>query len=358
MDNNLNIPSVFPNRTNNRFFQALQGRKYDRPPFWFMRQAGRYLPEYRKLREQQSNFLSFCYTPSLTVEAALQPLRRFDPDAAILFSDILVIPDGLGQSVGFKEEVGPVLEPLRSENDLMQLHPERVIEHLDPVFESVRMLAAALPTETVLIGFAGAPWTVAYYMVEGRSGRDGSTVKRWAMEDPAGFQKLIDILVEVTTEYLIKQIENGVEIIQLFDSWSGLLNGVQFEQWIIKPTQKIVAGIKSKFPNVPIIGFPRGAGDLTIPYVEQTAVDAVSLDSGITPAWARNHLQQICAVQGNLDNEILRTGGLPLEQETENILKTLSDGRFIFNLGHGIFPDTPPEHVIQVAEIVRNYVHS
>lgn len=362
MDNNLNIPTISPNQSEKRFFRALRGAELDRPPFWFMRQAGRYLPEYRKLREQETNFLSFCYTPSLTVEAALQPMRRFEPDAAILFSDILVIPDGLGQSVGFKGGVGPILEPLRSESDIARLNPERVIDHLDPVFESLRGLSTALSKDVALIGFAGAPWTVAYYMVEGGSGRDGSIIKKWAEEDATGnaggFQKLIDILVRVTVEYTIKQIENGAEVIQLFDSWSGLLAGSQFERWIIKPTQEIVDGIKAVFPNVPIIGFPRGAGEQTVGYVTKTAVDAVGLDSTITPTWARDHLQQTCAVQGNLDNEILRSGGPDLERVTKEILQTLSEGRFIFNLGHGILPDTPPEHVAHVAEIVRCFNHA
>jgi uroporphyrinogen decarboxylase len=358
VSDNLNKSNVLSNQSQKIFLQALNKQPLNRPPFWFMRQAGRYLPEYRKLRKDTPNFLSFCYTPALTVEAALQPLRRFKPDAAILFSDILVIPDGLGQPVQFEEGVGPILEPLRSVNDLSVLKPARVLDHLEPVFESVRTLSAALPEDVALIGFAGSPWTVAYYMVEGRSGQDGSTVKAWAQEDPDGFQKLIDILVSVTTNYLLKQIENGVEVIQLFDSWSGLLEAEQFERWIIKPTREIIAGLKKVFPHTPVIGFPRGAGTQTFSYADQTGIDAISLDSDIAPVWARDHLQSLCPVQGNLDNQALRSGGDPLERETMHILQTLSDGPFIFNLGHGILPDTPPDHVIQVADIVRGYSHS
>jgi len=351
----LNKSNVSSDQGAKIFLQALNKQPLNRPPFWFMRQAGRYLPEYKKLRKDTPNFLSFCYTPALTVEAALQPLRRFHPDAAILFSDILVIPDGLGQSVRFEEGVGPVLEPLRSVSDLSILEPTRVLEHLEPVFESVRTLAAELPNDIALIGFAGSPWTVAYYMVEGRSGQDGSIIKAWATEDPDGFQKLIDILVSVTTAYLLKQIENGAEVIQLFDSWSGLLEADQFERWIIKPTREIIAGLKRVYPDTPVIGFPRGAGTQTIAYAQQSAVDAISLDNDITPIWARDHLHSLCLVQGNLDNQVLRSGGEALERETMHILETLSEGPFIFNLGHGILPDTPPEHVIQVAEIVRSY---
>ena len=354
----MNKSSVLSDQTEKLFLQALKRKSLRRPPFWFMRQAGRYLSEYQKLRKEKPHFLSFCYTPALTVEAALQPLRRFHPDAAILFSDILVIPDGLGQSVRFEEGVGPVLEPIRSEKDLSVLNPERVLGHLEPVFNSVRMLSAALPNDITLIGFAGSPWTVAYYMVEGRSGQNGLTIKSWAEKEPDSFQKLIDILVRVTTDYLVKQIENGAEVIQLFDSWSGLLKGAHFHRWIIGPTREIIAGIKRIYPAIPVIGFPRGAGEQTVPYVENTGINVIGFDSDITPNWARDHLQSLCPVQGNLDNQILRSGGEPLERETVQILQTLSSGPFVFNLGHGILPDTPPEHVAQVADLVRNYVHA
>lgn len=342
---------------NKIFLQALNGESLHRPPFWFMRQAGRYLPEYRALRQETPNFLTFCYSPALTVEAALQPLRRFQPDAAILFSDILVIPDGLGQSVRFKEGVGPVLEPIRSEQDLDILKPARVLDHLQPVFQSVQNLSVALSENVALIGFAGSPWTVAYYMVEGRSGQNGSTLLQWSHKNPEGFQKLIDILVDVSIDYLIEQIKHGAETIQLFDSWSGLLEGDSFERWIIKPTQKIVAGLKNKFPSIPVIGFPRGAGEQTIAYAQHTGIDGIGIDSEIAPDWARDQLQTLKTVQGNLDNQTLRTGGEKLMSETEAILRTLSGGPFIFNLGHGILPDTPAEHVIQVAEQIHNYNH-
>ncbi|MEQ8193219.1 MAG: uroporphyrinogen decarboxylase family protein, partial [Rhodospirillales bacterium] len=220
---------------------------------------------------------------------------------------------------------------------------------------SLRALSAVLPGDTALIGFAGAPWTIAYYMVEGRSGRDGAVVRDWAYREPKGFRKLIDMLIETTIAYLIRQIENGAEAIQLFDSWAGLLSASQFERWVIEPTAKIVAGVKASHPNVPVIGFPRGAGVNCSAYVRETEVDGVSLDSSMPLAWVRDRLQSRCTVQGNLDNVVLKTGGALLEDETAAILAALSGGPFVFNLGHGILPDTPPENVGRVADIVRQF---
>jgi uroporphyrinogen decarboxylase len=335
------------------FLQALKGDPSTPPPVWLMRQAGRYLPEYKELRTKAKNFLDFCYTSEMAVEATLQPLRRYDLDAAILFSDILVIPDALGQSVAFKEGEGPVLEPIQAVEELSKLEVGKVLDHLKPVFRTVSTLSREIPESTALIGFAGAPWTVAVYMVEGRGGTDCGTARRWAYEDPDGFAQLIDILVEATSLYLNQQILNGAEAIQLFDSWAGVLSESQFRRWVIEPTVKIVQNIRKENPDVPIIGFPRHAGVLYETYVRETGVDGVSLDSGVPLDWAKSILQPLCTVQGNLDNQVLMAGGPALETETSKILEKFSDGPFIFNLGHGVLQWTSPDHVESLINQIR-----
>ncbi|MCW5699975.1 MAG: uroporphyrinogen decarboxylase [Rhodospirillales bacterium] len=330
--------------------EAFRGPSPERPPFWFLRQAGRYLPEYRELRQNAPNFLDFCYSPELTVEAALQPLSRFKMDAAILFSDILVIPDALGCKVDFVEGQGPLLQPIRSERAIADLRPEGMEDHLQPVFASVRELRRVLPPETALIGFAGAPWTVALYMVEGRGGGESDVIRRWAYSEPESFAKLIEVLADTTVAYLKKQIECGAEVVMLFDTWAGLLSETQFHAWVIAPTAKIVSRLKASGSDVPIIGFPRGAGALYEDYVRETGIDGVSLDPTVPLTWAKEKLQPHCLVQGNLDNHLLVAGGRGLGEETGRILNALSGGGFIFNLGHGILPQTPPEHVARVAE--------
>ncbi len=337
------------------FLRALSGDSLTRPPFWLMRQAGRYLPEYRQVRSGAKNFLQFCYTPDLAVEVTLQPLRRYGFDAAILFSDILVIPDALGQKVEFREGEGPVLEPVRSVSDLSRLSAEPVLDHLQPVFETVSRLSREIPAETALIGFAGAPWTVATYMVEGKGSKDYATARTWAYRDPEGFGQLIDMLVDATSAYLIRQIEHGAEVVQLFDTWAGVLSESQFRRWVIKPTAEIVRRLKQAHPEVPVIGFPRGAGLLYLDFVEATGVDGVSLDNAMPVSWAAEALQPLCTVQGNLDNMALIAGGESMEREINNILETLSGGSHIFNLGHGILPETPPEHVARLAEIIKGW---
>jgi len=338
-----------------KLVRVLNGEVVSPPPFWFMRQAGRYLPEYRKVRETAKNFLDFCYTPDLAVEVTLQPLRRLHADAAIMFSDILVIPDALGQDVAFKEGEGPVLQPVRSLEDLSVLNKDRLHEHLAPVYEILTRLRQEIPDETTLIGFAGAPWTIAIYMVEGRGGTECGRARTWAYEDPDGFGLLINLLVETISEYLIKQIEAGAEVIQLFDSWAGVLSETQFRRWVIEPNRQIVERVKAVYPDVPIIGFPRNAGVLYRDFVEQTGVDGVSFDHTMPLAWVKEHIQPLCAVQGNLDNHALIVGGQMLEDSVIKLLKMFSDGPFVFNLGHGILPSTPPENVERVAEIIRNW---
>jgi len=335
--------------------RALRGEVLERPPFWLMRQAGRYLPEYRELRQGSKNFLEFCYSPDLTVEVALQPLRRYHMDAAILFSDILVVPDALGQKVEFLEGEGPVLEPVRSVEDIDRLNKNRIKDHLAPVFETVRRLAREIPERTALIGFAGAPWTIAVYMVEGRGGTKCERVRRWADESPEDFQVLMDLLVESTADYLAWQVESGAEIIQLFDSWAGVLNEEQFRRWVIEPTRRIVEKLSQTCPGVPVIGFPRNVGTLAEAFVTETNVDGVSLDQDTPLDWIAETLQPKCTVQGNLDNRVLVTGGEELDRACVTILKALSGGPFIFNLGHGVLPQTPPEHVARVAELVLGW---
>jgi len=338
-----------------RMLKALKGEVTDRPPFWLMRQAGRYLPEYREIRATAPNFLDFCYTPEKALEVTLQPLRRYHMDAAILFSDILVIPDALGQSVAFRQGEGPVLEAITDAAGLETLSLDGVEAHLEPVFEAIRRISGALDDETALIGFAGAPWTVALYMVEGRGGTEGPTIRTWAAADPDGFQKLIDLLVEATTRYLVRQVSEGAEVLQLFESWAGLLGEDQFQRWVIEPNRRIVEGVRAVHRHVPIIGFPRNAGVLYEAFARETQVNAVGLDHTVPLAWAADVLQPICAVQGNLDNHLLLAGGEAMERAVKKILETLGRGPFIFNLGHGVMPPTPPENVGRVAEMVRSW---
>ncbi|MBC8159017.1 MAG: uroporphyrinogen decarboxylase [Alphaproteobacteria bacterium] len=331
------------------FLQALHGHAQKTPPFWFMRQAGRYLPEYRELRKNARNFLNFCYTPDLAVEATLQPLRRFNPDAAILFCDILVIPDAMGQKVEFREGEGPVLERLRGNDDLVQLKTENVCDHLAPVFKTVRRLAAEIPETTALIGFAGAPWTVATYMVEGRGGTDFSRALAWDAEDRAGFAVLMDKLVEATAAYLTKQAANGAEALQLFDTWAGVLNEDQFRRLVVGPTKAIIEKVRAEYPEIPFIGFPRGADALYGAYVTQTGVNGVGIDRDVNLAFAATELQKHCTVQGNLDPLLVVEGGDKMRAAAAEILDTLGKGPFVFNLGHGVVPQTPVENVIELA---------
>jgi uroporphyrinogen decarboxylase len=333
--------------------RALDGDASALPPFWLMRQAGRYLPEYRALRAKAGGFLDLCYRPELATEATLQPIRRFGMDAAILFSDILVVPDALGRSVAFREGEGPVLAPLRSVDEIDALSVDAVVERLAPVYEAVERIAALLPAETALIGFAGAPWTVATYMVEGGGGSDFAITKDWAFRDPDGFQRLIDRLVEATILHLSQQIAAGADAVQIFDSWAGVLPEAAFRRWVIDPTRRIVAGLQEKHPQVPVIGFPRGAGLMYRSYFVETKVTAISLDTTVPAGIAHKTLQSVGPVQGNLDPLLLVAGGVALDEAVHDILDSLSGGPFIFNLGHGIVPATPVEHVSRLAELLR-----
>jgi uroporphyrinogen decarboxylase len=334
--------------------RALAGEVMTSPPVWLMRQAGRYLPEYRAVRKNVADFLQLCFTPELAIEVTLQPIRRYGFDAAILFCDILVVPYGLGQKVAFREGEGPVLDPVRSVADLASLDLAPVRERLAPVYQAVRGIAAAMPPEVALIGFAGSPWTVATYMVEGGTSRDFQTIRLWAYGDPEGFSTLIDLLVAATIEHLSAQIEAGVEIVQLFDTWAGILPEVEFRRFVIEPTRRIVAALSLRHPGVPIIGFPRGAGLLAEAYATETGVTAISLDATMPLNIARDRLQALRPVQGNLDPLLLVVGGDAMAAQVRAIVAALSGGPFIFNLGHGIVPQTPPEHVQRLVDIVRH----
>jgi uroporphyrinogen decarboxylase len=333
---------------------SLAGQVSSRPPIWLMRQAGRYLPEYRAVRSQAASFLDLCFTPELAVEVTLQPIRRFGFDAAILFSDILVVPHALGQTVSFREGEGPVLTRLSARSDILALSQARTAEVLAPVYETVRRLARALPSEVALIGFAGAPWTVATYMVEGGTSRDFHRAKLLMYQDPESFAELIDRIVAATVDYLLGQVAAGAEIIQLFDSWAGVLPEASFRRWVIEPTRRIVEALHTRHPNLPIIGFPRGAGALYHRYFNETGVTAVSLDTAFPVSEARGSLQPLGAVQGNLDPLLLVAGGAAMQTAVREVLEALADGPFIFNLGHGIVPETPPEHVAELVALVRH----
>lgn len=338
---------------NKLMIRALKGEKTERPPIWLMRQAGRFLPEYRKTRASANGFLDLCYTPDLAVEVTMQPIRRFGFDASIVFSDILVIPHALGQKVWFEEGVGPKLEPLKSIKDLENLKLDNLHNHMEPVYETLGRLKEDLPKETTLIGFAGAPWTVVSYMIEGGSSKDYAKAKTWAYSRPEEFDRIIDLVVEATTLYLIKQIESGAETVQLFDSWAGIWPEFALRRWCLEPCKKIIAGIKSVYPDVPVILFPRGVGDSYKIFAKESGADALGLDTTLSTAWARDNIQPHVTVQGNLDPLLLVAGGELLDRSIEKILSDLSDGPFIFNLGHGIVPQTPIENVEHMLKLVR-----
>ena len=335
------------------FLEALRGKPQTPPPFWLMRQAGRYLPEYLETRAKAGGFLDLCYNPELAVEVTLQPLRRYGMDAAILFSDILVVPDALGQKVWFETGEGPKLTALTGEADVEKLSMDGFHKHLMPVYDTVAGLSKAIPETTALIGFAGAPWTLATYMVEGGSSKDYAKTKEWAYGNKPLFKKLIDTLVEAVSDYLIYQIDTGAEAVQIFDSWAGVLPEKEFHQWVTEPIAAIVERVRIAHPTTPIIAFPRGAGVLYEEFVKRTRVDGVSIDTTLPVRWAAEHIQPWCTVQGNLDPILVVAGGAAMDKAIDEIIEVLTPGPFIFNLGHGIVPQTPPEHVARLAERIK-----
>ncbi|MDP3409349.1 uroporphyrinogen decarboxylase [Bosea sp. (in: a-proteobacteria)] len=336
------------------FLRALSGEVLATPPIWMMRQAGRYLPEYRELRAKAGSFLGLCYNPEWAAEVTLQPIRRFGFDAAILFSDILVVPQALGQKLWFVEGEGPRLEPVADAARLAEIDAQAGIGVLDPVIETVRRVKASLPRETAFIGFCGAPWTVATYMVAGRGTPDQGPAKALFAQDPALFQQIIDRIVATSIDYLCAQLDAGVDAVQIFDSWAGSLGREDFERWCIAPTKRIVDGVRARHPQARIIGFPRGAGTFIPDYVRGTGVDAVGLESEIDRAFARDEIQSLVPVQGNLDPLILRAGGPELEREIAAVREAFGAGPYVFNLGHGILPDTPIAHVERLLAAVRS----
>ena len=323
------------------------------PPIWLMRQAGRYLPEYRFVREKADDFLKLCFTPKLAAEVTLQPVRRFGFDAAILFSDILVVPHALGQPVQFTVGEGPQLDPIADRRGLQALKVELDHGVLAPVYETIAMVKAALPAHVALLGFCGAPWTVASYMIAGRGTPDQEPARLFAYGDPAGFTGLIDRLVEASASYLIRQLQAGVDAVQIFDTWAGILPGDELTRWCIEPTQRIIAQVRRHIPGARVIGFPRGVGTGLLRYVEDVPIDAVGLDWTVDLVFVRDQIQWRVPVQGNLDPLVLVAGGDALDRAIDRILEVFSEGPFIFNLGHGILPQTPLVHVERMLARVR-----
>ncbi|CAN5922735.1 uroporphyrinogen decarboxylase [soil metagenome] len=338
-----------------KFLETVAGTRFATPPIWLMRQAGRYLPEYRAVRATTRSFLEFCYTPDKAVEVTLQPIRRFGFDAAIIFSDILVIPDALGQKVWFEEGEGPKLEALKQPADFGQLSRARLTEFLAPVYEAIRRVRAELPKETALLGFAGAPFTLACYMIEGAGSRDFAKVKSWAYSHPDSFAVLIDLLVHAVVDHLTNQIEAGADAVQLFDSWAGVLPEEQLFSWSLDPMVRIAHAVRARHPKVPILAFPRAVGPAALMYRRPDAFSVLSLDTGLGAHWAAKELQPHICVQGNLDPLMLVAGGAAMEREATRILDKLGHGSFVFNLGHGVVPQTPPDNVARLVEIVRNW---
>ncbi|MFM1813713.1 MAG: hypothetical protein RLZ98_408 [Pseudomonadota bacterium] len=340
-----------------RFLGVFAGEVEGPPPIWLMRQAGRYLPEYREVRARAGSFLNLCYTPELAAEVTLQPIRRFGFDAAILFSDILVVPDALGQGVRFVEGEGPVLDPIQDAKGLAALDPGSAGEKYAIVAETVSRVREALPRETALIGFCGAPWTVATYVVEGKGSKEQASARLWAYRDPEGFGQLIDILTESSIAYLDAQVRAGADVLQIFDSWAGSLAGDELAKWVVAPTKRIVSEIKRLHPDVPIIGFARGIGAYISWYGNSTKVDGVGCDTSSDLGYVRDAFDGgPMVVQGNLDPLLLVTGGESLDRRVRKLLDQMDGGRYIFNLGHGIVPQTPPEHVARLVQLVRGEV--
>lgn len=334
-----------------KLLAVLHGQKLDVPPVWLMRQAGRYLPEYRELRAQKGGFLELAYDSDCACEITMQPIRRFGFDGAILFSDILVVPHAMGQDLWFETGEGPRLAPRLAEQDWALLKPAP--ERLDPVYETVRKVRASLPPETTFLGFAGSPWTVATYMVAGQGSKDHAETRSLAYADPLKFGELINAITATTIDYLSKQIDAGVDAVQLFDSWAGSLSPAQFERWVIAPNAAIVSALRKRHPETPIIGFPKGAGGKLPAYACEVRPDALGLDETVDPLWAHAVLPEGLPVQGNLDPLALMAGGEALEAAVAHILKAFESRPHIFNLGHGILQHTPIAHVEKLLNLVR-----
>ncbi len=342
-----------PDPTDKPLLAVLRGERRDPPPMWLMRQAGRYLPEYRALRAEKGGFLDLVYDPAAAAEVTLQPLRRFAFDGAILFSDILIVPHAIGQDLWFETGEGPRLAPKMADARLRDLKPR--MERLAPIYETVRRVKAQLSPQTTFLGFAGSPWTVATYMIAGQGSREQAEARQLAYDDPGKMSAILDIIATITVDYLSGQIEAGVEAVQLFDSWSGSLAPAQFERFVIARNAWIVDQLKRRHPDVPIIGFPKGAGGKLGAYARETGVDAIGLDETVDPAWANRELPQSMPVQGNLDPLALMAGGEALREAALRVLDALATRPHIFNLGHGIGQHTPIAHVEQLVALVKGH---
>jgi len=332
---------------------TLRGMNAPQRPVWLMRQAGRYLPEYRALRAEKGGFLALVYDTEAAAEITMQPLRRYGMDGAILFSDILIVPYAMGQDLEFLAGEGPHLSPRLVDTALSSLHA--VPERLSPIYDTVKAVKAMLPADKTMLGFAGSPWTVATYMVAGEGSRDHHLTRAMAYRDPQAFQAIIDAITEVTIEYLIGQIVAGAEAVQLFDSWAGSLAPAEFERWVIAPNARIVAALRQRYPQVPVIGFPKGAGEKLPAYARETGVNAIGIDETIDPVWAAASLPEGLPAQGNLDPLLLIAGGVELERQATRILEAFADRPHVFNLGHGIDQTTPLEHVGELLSLVRSW---
>ena len=334
--------------------RVLSGEAVSPPPIWLMRQAGRYLPEYRKLRKQAGSFLDLCYSPDLAEEVTLQPIRRFGFDAAILFADILLVPHALGQSLSFVPGEGPRLEPIPDRQGLARLRPpDEIDETLAPVYATVSRLKDSLPTDTTLNGFAGAPWTVATYMVAGQGTTDQAPARRWSYADPDGFSELMERVTNATIRYLGRQIEAGAEVVMLFDTWAGALAPGPFRRFVLEPTQRIVRALKAGHPGVPVIGFPRGAAAMAGAYAAETGINALAGDTATPLAWLEGQVPPHVALQGNLDPMLLVTGGDALTETARRMVAEMEGRPYVFNLGHGITPDASPANVEALIAAVR-----
>jgi len=346
------LPQISPVKP---FIEVLSGRRQKVPPLWMMRQAGRYLPEYRELRAKAGGFLDMCFTPEYAAEITLQPIRRFNFDAAVIFSDILVMPYALGRAVRFEAGEGPRLDPLDTPELVATLAATADFTKLEPVYETLRRARAELDPKIALLGFCGAPWTVATYMVAGQGTPDQAPARMMAYRHPDAFARIIDTLVTNSIQYLLGQVKAGADALQIFDTWAGVLPLREFQRWSIEPARRIVEGVRAVVPGAKIIGFPRGVGALLPAYVDATGVDAVSIDWAAEPSLVRERVQNRVAVQGNLDPLALIAGGAALDRAVDDVLENYARGRLIFNLGHGILPETPIGHVEQMIKRVRAY---
>lgn len=338
---------------NRKVLDVLNGKTVTPPPIWLMRQAGRYLPEYRETRQKAGSFLDLCYSPEFATEVTLQPIRRYGFDAAILFSDILVIPDALKRNVRFTEGHGPQMDPIDADG-IHSLSPEGVLDHLKPVMETVTRLRSELPPETTLLGFCGAPWTVATYMIAGHGTPDQAPARLFAYRHPEAFQRLLDVLAEISADYLVSQIDAGADAVQIFDSWAGVLGEAEFEAFAVKPVRRIIDSVRARRPQAKVIAFAKGAGILLKRYRQDTGADAIGLDWSVPLSFAAE-LQKDGPVQGNLDPMRVVAGGTALREGIDAILQVLGQGPLIFNLGHGITPQADPAHVTDLVSQVRSF---